>query len=52
MKRTVNMVALGNKIKNNNMKFTWTQYGIIVTIDEEDEVTLKKLEDEELDKYY
>ncbi len=50
MKRIVNMVALGNKI--NNMKFTWTQYGIIVTIDEEDEVTLKKLEDEELDKYY
>tara|TARA_R100001163_G_C4868741_1_gene71559 strand:- start:142 stop:246 length:105 start_codon:yes stop_codon:yes gene_type:complete len=34
------------------MKFTWTQYGISVTIDEEDEVILKKLEEEELDKYY
>ena len=34
------------------MKFTWTQYGISVTIDEEDEAILKKLEEEELDKYY
>ena len=34
------------------MKFTWYQYGISVTINEQDEVTLKKLEDEELDKYY
>ena len=34
------------------MKFTWHQYGISVTINEQDEVTLKKLEDEELDKYY
>ena len=34
------------------MKFTWEQYGISVTINEQDEVTLKKLEEEELDKYY
>ena len=34
------------------MTFTWTQYGISVTIDEEDNVTLEKLEQEELDKYY
>ena len=34
------------------MKFTWEKYGISVTINEQDEVTLKKLEEEELDKYY
>jgi hypothetical protein len=34
------------------MTFTWIDRGISVTIDEQDEVTLKKLEQEELDKYY
>ena len=34
------------------MTFTWIDSGISVTIDEQDEVTLKKLEQEELDKYY
>tara|TARA_R100001460_G_scaffold46327_1_gene83852 strand:- start:1105 stop:1314 length:210 start_codon:yes stop_codon:yes gene_type:complete len=37
------MVALGNKIKNNSMKFTWEQYGISLSIDKDNKVTREKI---------